>query len=193
MPRDFKMDKMWHIKDAEVRLLKSDSITMEATYYDTPESMIANMHGALRLRRENDRSICCLKILTYNNGPYKKREEFEVETDSILEGLALLPAQGAPADVCNAIVQSGIVVLCNIEFTRNAYRIEVNHRVGNCTAELAVDSGILRGKKQAHFEEIELEYMSGSDDVYHLFATMIESLFSLTPEPQSKIARAMRL
>lgn len=193
MPCDFEIENTWHIDDVEVKFLNSDEISMEATYYDTEDGLVTNMHGALRIRRENDRTICCMKILTCNNGAYKRREEYEVESASIIEGLKLLPSKNAPADVCREIAQSNIVVLCNIKFIRTVYRIEINHKMGNCVAEFAVDSGTLKRQKQAHFKELELEFISGSEDVFHLYATLIESLFSLLPEPRSKIARAMRL
>lgn len=193
MPCDFNIENSWKNDDLGVKLLDTDKILMKAVYYDTEDGLLANMHGALRVRCENGRSICCMKILSSCNGAYKNREEYEVETDSVLEGLMLLPSKNAPADVCKEISQRPIVVLCSIEFTRSVYHLEINHKMGSCIVEFAVDSGVLRRQKQEQFNEIELEFVSGNDEVFHLYATLMESRFLLVPEPLSKIARAMKL
>ena len=193
IPHGFEFEKLKEIRNIDVTLLDIERITMAATYYDTVDSYIARMHGALRIRRENERSICCMKILTSSDGAYKKREEYEVASATILDGLQLLPTKGAPADICTKLLHSNLLVLCNIEFVRNVYRIEINHSTRSCIAEFAMDAGILKGKAVAHFEEVELEFISGCSDVFHSLAQLLESQFSFVPEPRSKIARAMTL
>ena len=64
MPCDFNIENSWKNDDLGVNLLDTDKILMKAVYYDTEDGLLANMHGALRVRCENGRSICCMKILS---------------------------------------------------------------------------------------------------------------------------------
>ena len=41
--------------------------------------------------------------------------------------------------------------------------------------------------------EIELEWIAGSEEVFHALAADLADYLSLTPEPESKLARAMKL
>ena len=52
--------------------------TLLATYYDTPDLRMKELHGALRLRMENGVGVCCMKLAAKGQRDgYKAREEYE--------------------------------------------------------------------------------------------------------------------
>ncbi len=165
-------------------------IRMEAIYYDTPVRDVYAMHGGLRIRRENDTSVCCLKMSAESTEACKTRLEFEVVAQSIEEGLEKLPQAGAPQDVCERLLAGEPVPICSTAFTRH----ECALACAGFRAELAFDVGEMhRNGKTAPIHEIELEYVSGSEGSFHAFAAELEEQFTLIVQPLSKLARAMSL
>ena len=60
--------------------------------------------------------------------------------------------------------------------------------------ELALDEGVLLGGgRELPFREVEVEQKRGPDDSTRRFAAALAQRFSLTPQPQSKLQRALRL
>ena len=165
-------------------------IHMEAIYYDTLASDVYAMHGGLRIRRENDTSVCCLKMSAESTEACKTRREYEVFAQSIEEGLEKLSQAGAPQDVCERLLAGGPVPICSTAFARHACTLAC----ADFRAELAFDAGEMhRNGRTAPIHEIELEYVSGSEDSFHAFAAELEEQFTLIVQPLSKLARAMSL
>ncbi len=169
-----------------------ETISMEATYYDTFDKQIEKAHGGLRLRRENNESIACLKLapkLEYN-GALKSREEYECYAPDIRSGILNLPSFGAPQDFCDAILKADLMELGRTDFLREAYTI----RYAGCTCELAFDTGhISRRGRSAPICEIELEHKDGSTKDFHALAQLLQSTFALEPECRSKLMRMLHL
>ena len=170
-------------------------IEMHAIYYDSVDNQVGKLHGGLRVRRENDESVCCLKLSAEGEGGYRVRREYEVDADCIETGLRLLPQAGAPADLCTELLSKELQVLCETEFTREALTIEVAGAESEAfVAELAIDSGMMRRQgREAPIHELELEYKSGSLDAFHAYAKRLEVDFGLKVQPLAKLARAMAL
>ena len=162
----------------------------------------------LRIRRENERSVCCLKV-PVNEGGCAVRHEFEVEAADIREGLTALQQAGAPADICEQLAAADLIAACETQFERRAFALEVPAGAVELpadadsttpapsepfAAELAFDEGVLRreGREQP-LHEMELEHKGGSLEAFHAFATKLEATLGLAREPLSKHARAMRL
>ena len=165
-------------------------VRMQATYYDTPARDVYAMHGGLRIRRENDTSVCCLKMSSESLEACKTRREYEVVAQSIEEGLTKLPQVGAPKDVCERLLAGGPLPTCETDFMRRACSLTF----ADFCAELAFDTGEMRrDNKTAPIHEIELEYTSGSQNAFHAFATELQEQFALNVQPLSKLARAMSL
>lgn len=159
-------------------------IRMETTYFDTPEGNFSTQKRTLRLRRENDLSICTLKIPLSDGS----RGEWECEADNIQTGLARLIAMGAPADA--AQWTESLTPVCGARFTRLATEIAT----ADGTAELALDRGyLLGGGKEIALCEVEMELKSGSDGAVLALAAELAETYGLTPEKQSKFRRAMAL
>ncbi len=164
---------------------------MESQYYDTVDGLLASQKSALRLRRENDKSICCMKLRNVNTPEgMRAHEEYECEASSIKEGLGLLPGCGAPKDLCTKASDAELQVICEVSFDRCAVMLQEE----NTVCELALDKGELcHNGRSAPLCEIEMEFIAGSEDVFHKLAAELSSYLSLSPEPLSKLERARAL
>ncbi len=172
----------------------SKDIAMHATYYDTVDGDVLALRGGLRRREENGLSVCSLKLEVDVSDGKATREEYEVACDDIRQALELLPEAGAPRDVCEMLAGKELKVNCETEFDRRAFSLAVGTQgaADAFEAELAFDEGVLRrdGREQ-EFREMELEHKDGSLDAFNAFALDIQDTAHLTPQPLSKLARAM--
>ena len=155
------------------------TISMETTYYDTPDKLFSNRRCTLRTRLENGKCICTLKT------PAKKgRAEWEVEKCSIEE---------AAPELCKLAgleVPDSLVPVCGAKFTRQAATLTLQ----NATVELALDKGVLLGGgKELPLFEIEIEYKSGDEQEAEVFAFTLAKELGLSPENKSKFRRAIEL
>lgn len=160
-------------------------ITMETTYYDTPDRTLSDRRITLRRRLENGHSICTLKTPTQGYG----RGEWEVEREEISQAVDEL-CQLSGWEGLPELLASGIEPVCGACFTRLAKTIVLE----GCTVELALDSGILLGGgKQIPLCEVEVELKSGSEDAAVDFAKALSREFGLKQEKKSKFRRALAL
>lgn len=160
-------------------------ISMETTYYDAPDGVFSRLHWTLRRRMENGVSVCTLK----SDLPDGSRGEWETECGDILTALPRLVALGAPPALEDYAAR-GLVSTCGARFTRKARILTA----GEGAVELALDSGVLLGGGQAlPFCEAEVELKQGRDEAALEFAAQLSRRFGLTPEPKSKIRRALEL
>ena len=162
-----------------------ESISMETTYYDTPNGDLRRLRWTLRRRLENGRSVCTLKVPLADGS----RGEWETEADSIETGLLeLCKLSGNTALL--TLTAEGIAPSCGARFTRLAKTLMLEET----TVELALDRGVLiGGGTELAFAEVEVEYKSGSEEAAVVFANTLAKRFDLIPEPRSKIARAQAL
>lgn len=171
-----------------------DTIRMAAVYYDTADGRLHREKGALRLREENDRRVCCLKLASDGSGACKIREEYEAPAPDIREGLARLPGAGAPDALCAELAAAGVTELCRTDFLRTALRLHGGENRTAWEAELSFDRGELsRQGRRAPLCELELEFKGGDTEAFDKFAAGLERRFHLEAQPLSKMARAMVL
>lgn len=160
-------------------------ITMETTYYDTPDLKLRLRHWTLRKRLENGVSVCTVKIPL----PDGSRGEWETVSASLMAGVLALVSQGAPEELLD-LTAGGVTPFCGARFTRLAREISLPQG----SVELAMDQGcLLGGGKERPLCEIEVELKSGEDGVAAAFAEDLAREFGLVPELKSKLARAMEL
>lgn len=160
-------------------------ITMETTYYDTPDGALEKLHYTLRRRLENGVSVCTVKTPMPGIG----RGEWEIQCDSITEAIPELCKLGAPDNLLTLTAQ-GVQPVCGARFTRRA----VQMRCGSSDVELALDSGeLFAGDKTQPLCEIEVELKNGSRDDAVLFANLLASQYDLVQEKKSKFRRALDL
>ena len=161
------------------------TISMETTYYDTPDRKLSERHCTLRRRMENKISVCTYKCPHKDGG----RGEWEVEAANIEEGVIKLCEAGAGKELLFAAA-TGLVEVCGARFTRLAAPLEVP----GAAVELALDQGVLMGNgKELPFAEVEVELKEGTDEAAIAFAQELAAEFGLVPEGKSKFARAMAL
>ena len=171
---------------------KKGRLEMEAMYYDTAYNLIARCHGGLRLRRENETRVVCLKLAAESGfgGARKAREEYECTAPDIRTGIQNLPAAGAPQDICDCLLQANLIELGRTAFTRFWFLLSYQ----GCTCELAFDYGKLtRNGRVGPICEMELELKSGSEADFDALAVQLQQEFDLKPQPLSKLARMMSL
>lgn len=155
-------------------------LSMETTYYDTPESTLSAKYYTLRRRLENDASVCTLKTPAKGDG----RNEFEVECDSITDAIPAL------CKLSGEQLPETVMPVCGAQFTRITKTVTLE----NCTVELALDQGILTGGgKELPFCEAEVELKSGTADAACAYAAQLAVAFGLVPEKKSKFRRAREL
>lgn len=162
-----------------------ESLTMQTTYYDTPDGRLSGKRYTLRKRLENGVSICTLKTPGKDN----TRGEWETPCREILLAIPELCKLGGPADLPH-LCSGGLISVCGAEFTRQALTLSLP----GCTAELALDEGLLfGGKTTLPLVEVELELKEGSKEALQAFARDFAAKYRLQTEENSKFARALAL
>ena len=160
-------------------------IAMETTYFDTPDASLSARHITLRLRRENEDTVCTLKTPSAQGG----RGEWECRAADLAAGLEGLLAAGAPAEPI-ALARQGVIAVCGARFVRLATQLPT----ADGTAELALDRGVLLGGgKEIPLCEVELEQKTGSDTATAALAALLARQFGLQSESKSKFRRALAL
>jgi len=161
------------------------AISMETTYYATPDGSLRRLQWMLRRRFENGRSVCTLKTPL----PDGSRGEWETECPSVEEAVPVLCNLGAP-DALTALTAGGVAPYCGAKFLRLAKLLTPE----SATVELALDRGVLLGGgKELPFAEVEVEYKGGSEEAAAAFAGQLAERFGLVPEHRGKVVRAMAL
>ena len=170
---------------------QSRIVHMQSRYFDTADGLLREQQAALRLSKENNTSVCCLKLRNENTPDgLRAHEEYECLAQTITEGLAILPKKGAPLTLCAQALAAPLEEICTVDFRRCAVLIQQ----GDMVCELALDQGTMRhGDNSAPLCEIELEYVAGSEQSFRELAGELAEQLSLVPEPDSKLVRAMRL
>ena len=198
MEREFKWDAFGALQDTVLMwALNRDAdsakmIEMDARYFDTADGALSAEKTALRLRRENEDSVCCLKLRggeTAENGLHA-HAEYECKATCIAEGLAALPERGAPIELCTRLRTMKLVEICRISFSRYTVML----RQDGALAELALDRGRMTvNGRSMPLCEIELEYKDGPEEAFLAMGQMLMQEFRLRPQPLSKLARARAL
>ncbi len=165
--------------------LSWQSISMETTYYDTPDGALSRLRWTLRRRYENGICVCTLKTPGANGG----RGEWELECGTIQEAIPELCKLSGIQELAR-LAEEGIVAVCGARFTRQAALLQAE----GCTLELAVDSGVLLGGgRELPLCEIEAELKDGSEEAAAAFAAGLAARYGLITEPRSKYRRAIAL
>ena len=160
-------------------------ITMETAYYDAPDGALRSRFWTLRRRLENGVSVCTVKTPASGGA----RGEWEVACDHLEDAIPMLVERGAPEELI-AFTKNGIEQTCAARFTRLAATVTLE----GCTVELALDQGVLLGGgNELPFAEVEVELKQGSEALAVSFARILAQRYGLTPEPRSKVQRALAL
>ena len=158
---------------------------MRTTYYDTKAGDLSARHWTLRLRKENDASVCTLKVPAENSA----RAETEVLCDNIEAAIPMLCKQSGLDELAH-LTKEGVVPVCGAAF----HRVAKTFMFEGTKIELALDQGILMGGgRKIPLCEVELELKEGDPTLLRTYATVLAATYGLTPEKHSKFRRALDL
>ena len=161
------------------------TITMETTYFDTPDFALSDRRVTLRRRMENGEAVCTVKTPISELG----RGEWDCCCENIEEAILALCKLGAPMDLL-ALTADGVAPVCGAKFTRRAGLVTVQ----GTELEIALDRGILIGcGNEIPLCEVEVELKSGDPDTAVSFGTALADRFGLQPQKKSKFRRALAL
>lgn len=162
---------------------------MKTAYYDAADRRFAARKWTFRHRIEGEKSIVCVKTPTED---FHTRGEWQVEADRIdLHAVEALLLAGAPKELVYLYGAGDVAAFCGAEFTRKSCMLRF---ADGSLAELAGDHGILHGStEKVPFTELELELYEGNPDEMLAFVDYLKAQYSLSEQPLSKIARAMKL
>lgn len=164
---------------------KARTVSMETTYYDTPDRSLSKHRITLRKRMENGTAVCTLKTPPENGG----RGEWECLCDDIYQAIPELCKLGDPENML-LLTRSKLEPVCGARFTRTAMDIETP----GFTAELALDRGVLTGGgREEPLCEVELELKSGGRAAMTAYMDVLALEYGLAPEHRSKFRRAQAL
>ncbi|MBE6920487.1 MAG: CYTH domain-containing protein [Ruminococcaceae bacterium] len=159
-----------------------EEISMETTYFDTPEGALSAKHCTLRRRMENGISVCTMKTPISGFG----RGEWDVQAAWSGETVAELFAKAGQ----EPIPFESLTAVCGARFTRLAKTVELP----GCTVEIALDEGVLLGGgREIPLCELEVELKAGTEDAAIAWAQHLAEKFGLQAESQSKFRRASLL
>ena len=162
-------------------------IEMRTVYYDDPLKRLSKEHFTLRLRQENELSVCTFKT------PAKgfARVELECAAQTVEQGAKVLAAHpDMPAAAADILRKGAFLPRCGAKFVR---------RTRLCCTEgtlfhLCLDEGVL--ENGPHCEplcELELELAEGSAEMLQQVAELLMARYNLPLCEKSKQQRAMEL
>ena len=162
-----------------------DTLQMCTTYFDTPDHALSARHITLRLRQENNTTVCTVKTPL----PDGSRGEWECFCENIEVGVSELCKLGAPLELLS-LTAPGLQPVCGAVFTRRLRLLDL----GECTVEIALDRGFLMGGgNRLPLCEVEVELKSGSRTHAAAYGSHIAKTYDLQPESRSKFRRALAL
>lgn len=157
-------------------------ISMETTYFDTPQNTLAEGKCTLRQRMENGNYVCTLKTPAAGFG----RGEWDTQAAWNKEAVEKLFAAAGR----EMVSFEKLLPVCGARFTRLAKVVELS----DCTVEVALDEGVLLGGgKEIPLCELEVERKSGREESAAQWAQQLAAQYGLLPEMESKFRRASAL
>lgn len=169
---------------------KEELLSMETTYYDTPDGDFAARKWTFRRRAENGVCITCLKTPGTKDGDIAVRGEWETTETDLEKAIGALVVSGAPLDL-GRLAAFGLSAVCSARFVRRAQLLRLPD---GSTCERACDAGELCGGGLTEpFFEVELELKSGEPAQMLSLCERLQAACKLRREPRSKVQRALAL
>ena len=161
------------------------------TYYDTRDKRLQSAHFGLRIRQIGSRQIATLKgASTVVDGLYTRGEW---ERDVVSDQPQHWPA-GELRDRVFALTDGASLVVTVVIETKRSH-IYASREAAPSFAEISLDEGVMVAAAQrVPFCEVEVELLpAGERGDFDTLLTLLRQRFSLTPEPRSKLERALDL
>lgn len=168
---------------------KYEVISMHSSYYDTVDKKLKKRNIALRIRKENEKEICYLKLRIKEDTNLFVRDEYAIETGNLKRGFDFFIAKTELKELLEGVNFDDINEICVIDFKRKLYQIEYSFGDVRFDAELCFDIGWGKKEIKTPISEIELELVNGDEELFCNYATKLQELFLLDREDRSKIAQ----
>ena len=180
-----------------------ETVTLDNTYYDTPDHKLIRKGGSIRIRKflDEDDKVCYEHTVKFGGGVtdgLHQRYEWNVKMDSPRIDLAGLKDGAKDADdpaellddVLEGISSDDLVPLCSTVFERTKYMFGF----GDSIMEACFDCGkIEAGDKEEDICELELELESGDVvDLKEMGQFIIDNTAAV-PFNDSKFKRCLKL
>ncbi len=193
VPSDDVGEKIFNY-DGHINVVRStlEPTQMLSRYYDTPNGDITSRRWSLRLRKEGDRTVAALKTRVEDmESTLFCRGEWQVQADTIEEGVKLLVEDGAPAELRKIIGWKPLEEQCRVEFVRRGRVVELD---GGLLVDITEDKGkLIAGSRSEPLHELEVELLFGPAEGLEPFVDHLIRTFGLERELLSKYDRALRL
>lgn len=186
----FKITNKEQIKNLNLNLSDKKLINMQSVYYDTTDNFLQSQKCGLRLRQENESSVCCLKIdFKAQNGIFSRRE-YECPADTIYSGIKNLSLDEANEAILKNLLNKDLKEICRINFQRTAYLLTKP----DFLAEACIDDGYFSANdKNENFLELEIEFKQGDVASFETFCSEFALENNLITEDKSKLLRGILL
>lgn len=161
------------------------------TYYDTADQLLQHARFGLRIRQIGERQIATLKgEATVSDGLYT-RGEWEQDVTSAD------PQHWPPGTLRDRVLALTQAAALVPTITIVTTRVHIYAACATATpfAEISLDQGTIHaGMRQEPFRELEIELLPNGDrSDFDRLLTLLRQHFPLTPEPRSKLERALAL
>ena len=161
------------------------------TYYDTRDKRLQSAHFGLRIRQIGSRQIATLKgAATVVDGLYTRGEwEHDVASDQ--------PQQWPAGELRDRVfaLTEGASLLATVVIETKRSHVYASREAAPPFAEISLDEGVMLAAAQCvPFREVEVELLpAGERADFDALLTLLRQQFRLTPEPRSKLERALDL
>ena len=161
----------------------------ENTYFDSSDGAVRHARIALRHRRVDGRHVVTVKTAAPGGARHEWESDFDgTDIPKALHDLNISMPLSPVEDIISG--KTGLVPIARTDYLRRC--CEVSFR--NCTAEIAIDRGVLRkGDIRRSFAELELELISGDEEDVRQLAELVRLRLGLRYELRGKLSRAMNL
>lgn len=183
----------------EMMVAPARSKTLRATYFDTPDSLLAARELSLRVRKESRRYVQCLKamapITEGENATGFARLEWEWPLPGPCLDFSLLRNDADIMALLEGIELSQLGAVYSTDIKRQSREL---HTPGGALIQCEIDQGrVLAGTHEAPLEapvyELELELASGDEGELLATAGLIASLVPARLSARTKAQRGQTL
>lgn len=164
---------------------------LHALYFDTPRFSLWRRGISLRLRRESDRWLQCVKSGGSVEAGLHRRMESETAAASPAPDLSIIAEPDLRDQVLRAVGHAKLVPV----FTTRIARVKrVVQLAPGVVAEASLDSGVIRARgARAAVSEVELELKAGPPWRLFEFALKVAERYAVRVEQRSKAERGYAL
>lgn len=165
--------------------VKASRRRLYSIYFDTPDFILHQQRGAIRLRREGYRWVQTVKLDSRDSGGLSSRPEWEVRVTGNRPDLQVLPPEARRC--IDPSLAARLAPVFVTDFQRTTWLLELPGGL----VEVALDQGHIRADEDDEIavSEVELELKTGDPSLLFDIALELLDTVQLLPEFRSKALR----